>query len=365
MGILSIPDVRARVEAVIEYVDRHDPEDAAALELAFRDATAYVDPASFAILVEWWARFDPGAAFNALNSGFYGNQRVPMVSMVIQQWARADPEAARDALDGLVALGVVTDDVTGDTYKTALAWGWAESGRPGYWEYVEGLESGTTRQRALSGVASWMLARNGAEAMIEFADQLDPGGRHSLKLQFHRRAAAVLSRRDPRRAADWALDMWESPFGEGMLNHVAGEWGRADGEAALEWMQKLPLDEAGEDAVHQAYLQWLKSDRVAAHRWLEENAPGPAVLAPAHSLYIRSVGFMDPPAGAEWLQHLQDSDRYRERTMIFVAQRWLMLDPDTAQAWVDELDLSPEAREELAPPERPIRRNSRAGAPEA
>ena len=362
IGVLAIPDARARLEAVMEFVDNHIPGDANALDAKFRDAITYVDPASSAVVIEWWARFDPAGALRSLNSRFFDAHRTPLVSMVIRQWARADPEAARQAVDAVIALSAA-DDHAGDTFRTALTWGWLQSGREGYWEYVEALPSGMTRQRSLSAVATWMVLNKGVEATLAFAETLDPGGRHSLKLQFHRRAAAAVARRDPRRAADWALEMFDSPFGEGMLTHVAGEWGRVDGPAALEWMLDLPPGKRSEDALHQAYLRWLRAELGPSRRWLEEKVPGPPLLGGAIALYIRSMGIQDPEAAAEFLQYLAHDETYRDRTTVFLMQRWLSVDRERALEWMDEADLDPALRAEVF--DKPEPAPAQASAPGA
>jgi len=363
-GILAIPDMRTRVEAVIGYVDAHTPDEAAKVNSALREAVHYVDPASFAILVGWWARFDPPAALRALNSNFFSAQRTQLVAMVIQEWARADPEAAREATDLTIALSR-PDDIMHDTYRTALAFGWAQSGRKGYWEYVEALPVGTTRQRALAAVATWMVADQGVDATMAFAKELDPGGRHSLKLQFHRRAARAIARRDPRLAAEWALEMFDSPFGEGMLTHVASEWGRVDGKSALEWMENLPPGKQSEEFVHQTYLRWLRDDPLSARSWLEDNAPGSPLLAPAIALYIRSVGPRNPEAAAEWVPHLAQSERYRDRTVLFLVKLWLTMDRERALEWVNEASLDPELREQAISLAKPSRSSAEAESPGA
>jgi len=348
VGILAIPDMLTRVDAVREFVESQEPSNARAVAMAFRSAASYIDPASLGILVEWWARASPAEAALTFTDDFYGTRGADLVTMVVQEWARREPDAARRFVEE--KLGKMFSQVPAamDGVYTALVWGWAESGREGYWEYAESLPTGATRQRALAGIATWMLLNEGPDAVMDFSENLDPGGRESLKLQFTRRAAFVLALREPRRAGEWALGMVESPFGDGVLVQVLNQWGAIDGAAALEWARNLPVNEETDRAIWEAYRQWIRADRENALAWMEENGPGPPVLLPAVVLYIRAIAWNEPARVVDWLTYIRESDRYGEGTTLFLIQRWLKLDRESAMEWTEKADLSPQIRAKIA-----------------
>lgn len=363
VGILAIPDFRSRLEAVMEFVEAQEPGDARNVAAAFRASSSYLDAASFAVLAEWWARHAPLDAISAFSNIFYGARRAELVTIAIQEYARSHPERARDFVEGPL-FQLFGEDPRGiDSSRTALVWGWAESGKPGYWEYAASLPTGPPRQRALEGIATWMLLHRGPDALLDFAENLDPGGRESLKLQFHRRAAFALALRDPVRAGEWALEQLDSPFGDGMLIQVLNQWGALDGSSALEWARGLPMTDESDRAIWEAYRQWIGADRSAALGWMRDNGPGPEVLQPAVALYIRAVGWDHPEEVVDWLPLIKGSEKYRDPTTLFLAQRWFTVDREGALGWLEDADLSPGMREKLlAMDERIAKSNAAAGS---
>ncbi|MAI78328.1 MAG: hypothetical protein CL917_05280, partial [Deltaproteobacteria bacterium] len=108
-----------------------------------------------ALLVEWWALYDPDAAFTWLKDSQRQGNPVILTSMV-RSWATRAPIFASMAIEVISPKKHEATQVV-----RALVQGWNASGAPGLEEYLIGIRSDVNRQVALTGLAIDKVRRDG------------------------------------------------------------------------------------------------------------------------------------------------------------------------------------------------------------
>lgn len=327
----TIPDADERAMRLVELFAELGPADLPAVEVGFERAMPFVDPVAIVLFAEWWTRFDPQAAFEASTRWPLNDPNLGFLT-VMRAWARRDPVGARLAFES------IEHPPRREAALLALAQGWSEFGDDqGLTSYLERVQRGRGRQKAIDVLASTMVARRGIDATLEFAEGLPDDGANRFKLHVYRRVATAVTRVDPARGAAWAAEQADGPFGDTILRLVGTTWVRQDPDAAITWLRSLPKDEPRARAIREAYRQWLTHDRAAALAWLPRTGASPE-LDPAVELYAVAIGFEDPLVGFDWAARIEDPD-LRERATVNVGRVWMELDPKAAGAWLDAANL--------------------------
>lgn len=331
---LMTPDPLQRAAALGRLLDALGPADLQPARQAYE--AVVLDSADWEVqlFVQWWARFDaPAAADWAL---FHYLGRHPSVmATAVRAWAQQDPVAAR-------AWVMKT---TGGPYLrypaiTALLWGWDESGQPGIWEFIEEAENIIDQQYALAILVRRRLLRDGPEATFRWADRLpddQPGDASRLKQNTFRRIGAKLAEIDPPAAAQWAAQVGEGEFGEGVYRRVAWSWVRSDGAAAMSWLGTLPPGPRRDDAVNEGFRRWLSLNSPAALAWIE-GQPQELWLDPARLWQATAASKRDNLAGLAIAQAIEDRE-LRKRGLFLILRAWRSSDPAAADAWMAQNDI--------------------------
>jgi len=321
LGPDAIGDVRAAYDAV--FVDVGDVE--------------------IVLLAEWWAQFDPRAAFDWTRREWAG-QHPAVVAAVIRAWAARDPEQARQAVDE-IALPVLRS-----ASVEALLRGWDESGEPGLVGYVAGLPFGGPRQLAIARLATRRLHRSGAEEVLRWAEGLSDDHPDHFKLQVFRRVASAVAELDPQAAAAWAERHSTGEYGDGLFRKVGVRWAKRDAPAAMAWLATLPAGQQRDVGIQETYRVWLGRDAEGATTWLRSSELEPW-LEPALALFALYLSRESPEEAMDWAARIQDQER-RQQTIVKIGRRWVVADPDAAESWLDRAELSEEMRSWIHEPPR-------------
>lgn len=349
VSILTTPDRLRREKRLLALFESLPPEEVDEVWASFKRLRPNLDASAILALMDWWAGFDPGSAFE--NAGTFGDLGNLARATVVRRWAQQDPVAARDAL---------ADRKEGQTPQVVLALvrGWGESGQPGVWRHAEEMPMGALRQQVIGTLVNQLLMSEGADAMTSFVEGLPDEGPDRFKLQAFRQAAASLAMRDPERAKAWVDRHGGGPFGEGLLFKAALSWVVQDGEAAVTWLAGLPVDDAQQYAIRAAYGFWLQEDRARARDWLEASGEMTPALEPAWILLVFDIGSDDPRAGLDLLSTLAIGNEVRESTTIGLVSAWRQRDPGEAQSWLASAGLPEHVVEKIKESRPPKRRRS-------
>lgn len=317
------------------------PEIRAAVESVFLD----VADLEIVLFADWWASFDPQAAFVWTQQTHAANSAL-VIRSAMRAWARRDPLAARDA------LATVFDPFVRTAALDALISGWDESGRPGLLEHLRDMQASTEALYALTAIARRRVLRDGPEAAFRWAEALPddaPADILQFKLQVFRRVASAAALSDPASAGAWAARQSAGPYGDGLVGRVGIGWAQRDPAAAMAWLATLAPGKERDRGVYETYEAWLNGRRPEALAWLE-SAPIEPWLDPALSLYAMNISTRTPEQAVEWAQSVQDPER-RRQTLVSVARTWIEFAPEDGRAWLDRTELPADLREEiLAPP---------------
>jgi hypothetical protein len=335
------PDPLERAVELGRTLEPLGPEALDAVRGAYDAVVLDVGDVEFVLFAEWWARFDPPAAFDWARASRVG-WHPAVLSAVARAWARQDPEAAALAVERSV-----TDSRLRAASLLGLVRGWEESGRDGLAEYLGRQTDPQAVQQAIDALARGKVLREGPEAAIAWAEALpDDPDPAELKLNAHRRVAGAIVELDPERAAAWAARQVGGPYASGLLMRVGTAWAERDGAAAMRWLSTLPADRALPNAVQETYRTWFLRGREEASEWLRAAKPEPW-LEPAVSVFALYHARENPREALSWAERLSESGR-RDRTLIGIALAWLRQAPEEAQAWLDQAELSENVRNGLA-----------------
>lgn len=288
-----------------------------------------------ALLIDWWARYDPEGAFTWLHERRRQGNPV-LLTALVRSWATRAPLAARRAIDALPRRR--EQDST--QVIRALVQGWNASGTPGVEAYLIALPSDVNRQVALTGLTIDKVRRDGVEETIRWAEALPDDAPGDFKQLAFRRVAGAIADVDPIRAAAWAESQRDGQWGAGLARSVAQKWCDKDGRSAMEWLRGLPNPDSADvaRAFEEGYRTWLSTDGEAARAWLREQELD-ASLDPVVAIHARSTAREDPEAAIPWAARIDDEVQ-RNETLEKIAQAWMHRDPDAARVWLEKGELS-------------------------
>jgi hypothetical protein len=325
------PDLLTRIAALARLFQDLEPEALGEVRQAYDSVVLDPGDIDLVLLAEWWAGFDPEAAFAWTRSDWRADDQA-IVLMVLRSWGRRDPEAALTKAHGLSPPNLRLVGI--DSVLT----GWDESGKPGLLEYVENHPLLWDRQRMAYTVARRKVLRDGAAEAFRWAEGL-PESDARFKLYVFQRVAAAAAETDPRATAAFAERHAGGPWGSGLYPRVGSRWAERDPEAALRWLASLPEGSERNDGVRETYRTWLRRERERAQAWPQAQPLAPW-LDPALSLYAKSLTYEAPRDGVEWALKIAD-DELRWPTAVTIAREWLLADEAAARAWIDQAGLPP------------------------
>ncbi len=327
--ILLNPDVLERADALARLFQKLGPESLEQVRDAYHSVFLDLGEIDLVLLAEWWARFDPEGALEWTQREWRA-EHPAVVVQVFRAWGRIDAAAALQVAQSFPKASLRRP------YVNAVLAGWEESGQPGVFEYVERMQRGHDRQRAIYVVARRKVLRDGVEAAFRWAEEL-PDSEDEFKLNVFRRVASSAAEVDPEAAAAWAERHQAGEHGLALPTRVADRWAKRDPEAAMRWLSTLPEGWNRTDAVRETYRTWLRLGGDRPLEWLRAAKIEPW-LDPAVALFARKLALDDREEALEWAGRISDEEM-RWGTVTLIARDWLVLDEEAAKAWIDQAEL--------------------------
>ncbi|MBW2231309.1 MAG: hypothetical protein JRH17_13065 [Deltaproteobacteria bacterium] len=333
---LSDSDWIRRGHTISAYLEQLNAEQLPAAVAVVEDRRRWMTQDELRLFMIAWARLDaPGAL--AATLAWPDHTRRKGAAAAVYAWAIEDPLGARDALE------TVNDASLRELLIDRLVAAWVHgSDREGVTAYVALLSDSSKRSRFTSVLAHEIFA-DGPTALMEWADSIPASDNADYKATAFGRAAGVLAQDDPERAARWV----EAHSGESWAREapsiVGRRWAEREPLPALAWVRSLPPASGRDRAMVTAFRVWLGESPVSAEAWLVKE-PSERALDPARAMWIRRRAAIDPPSTLAMLDLIADVN-IRQESMFQIGWNWRRIDSQAADRWLEQVELSQEARE--------------------
>jgi hypothetical protein len=336
------PDLLDRAGSVARILEPLGPDALDEVQAAYRSVVIDTGDVELILLADWWARFDPAAAYDwAHDSGIGWHPAV--LTAAVRGWARQDPEAAGEKIRLSIQDGrLMTAAIIG------LVRGWQESGRDGLEAHLAELPAGAPR--GLDMLARTQVARAGPDQAMAWAQGLpDHDPKHaSLKSEAIERVVEAIADADPQAAASWVEQLRdEAAEGQSLpiVLRLTMRWAREDGEAAMRWLSTLAPAADIPTAVQETFRTWYLHDRQAATDWIVAAKLEPW-LDPALATFAQQQSTKHPDEAVEWANRVSDPTA-RERALVKVGISYWVAAPEQAEAWLARTQLPDEVRAKI------------------
>lgn len=337
--ILQHPDLLERLQYVGAYLQRTPPERVEEVRHEFEGAALDQGDFAYAMFANWWARFDPVAAFVYADHDL--RLEHPRVLLeVVRIWGYTDPKGAIES--NLLAGRELHMPALRGQLVDALVVGWFQSGRPGLDDFVLGLTDASARINALKAWVRMRVLRDGAEETLEWTQQVPYHA--DIRRELLAGAISIIAHQEPELAVAWYDRAKEAGVDVGtFIPRIANAWGHHKPREALEWVLTFPDDAERTRAIARVARRWLHRDEKDMLAWLEGKMGDPTT----DLLRFQAIRFqiqqndyrVDWKDLIEQAQQIVDEKR-RVSLTLWVLQRWHVADQSGAQAW---MDASPDA----------------------
>jgi hypothetical protein len=346
--IVRDDDAYSRARRLGALLPTLGPDTVQAAVQTLGDPTVELRASEIEMLVRYWAAHQPEEAASWAKEKSPLNYRVAAVYSALRVWAEADPQAAVD-----VAWPWMAETTFERIVPVALVRGWyAADDAPAFAQWLRNNPIGIFRQRAIAAYIRVLNQKQGAEAVMRWAESLPDGDKGSedatYKLAVFRRVVDSLSLLDNEAALHWCKIHCDGPYGENMRSLIARNWLRRDGPSAMAWLSSAPESSDRDFAVQLAFALWTRTDREAALAWIKTQTSGEPEpwLQPALPVYAKLLAISAPAEGIVWAERIED-DQKRESVLVEIARVWRHVDEAAAEQWLLESSLSEEAREKV------------------
>jgi len=354
--ILALRDGIERARLFATLLRAAQPADIDSIVEALENSSRDYGDVELTLFGEWWASFDPTAAFEWTETHWQA-EHPRVISNVVRTWARQDPQAA-------YKYGYSNRRLSGSPFfrtelTTAVVVGWVESGEPGVLEFAVGLRDTATVQRAFRALGRITVATRGTAQALAWArdvDDLDEANKRHLILNFVSAAAD----QDPLLTVEFASSLQASGRGYSQLMpRIGRRWARHEPLAAITWAEHLEDPDQRAATLLDITSEWFSNDEDAAGRWVEAQGIQPW-LEPAIRMYVQNKIRRAGP-DENWQALIEDwtlavsKDQERWGLTTMVLQRWVVHDENASFAWIDtHTDALPSEYREKAksPPEQ-------------
>jgi hypothetical protein len=334
---LEEPDFLRRIAQVATVFEDASPDELDDMRRIIEAHPAAPQDAERVLFLEWWAGFDPEAAYVWARADDRRHGQA-LVQLVLQVWARTDPLAALELVhrpSSLRAAGTAVQ-ATGIGWRNeselAVMAGWVESLVPGLEEWIFDENDAVEQQALIQTLARNRVATRGAESTWEWARSIpDPFHRMTLLA-----VTSAIAARDPQEAARLVRPLVEAGDESGLAVRLSIRWCKRDPQAALAWITETPATKIRDEAVLECARSWIAGDRAGLFAYLESRPdPFPEELAPTFRLYAKSL-----ESGDEFVRGLALVGRLGDtplasRTTAVILRRWLERDRVAASAWIE------------------------------
>lgn len=297
-----------------------------------------------------WARFDaPGAFAWAESQSSDWNARLQQAATYA--WGFSDPQAARVALENSPNGGTRRSPLS-----SQLMAGWRASGDvAGITAHLISMPNSRERETMTTGLLA-QIGKEGTDAVIAWTNAIPEDAEGGFKRVAFNRAAGVVARADPERAARW----YEANRGKDFTKKSLGVIARRgidhhDPDALFVWLAGLPplpgedFDAEQVHAIAQAMKWWLRRDPGAAQEWVNGLPEVPRVYDPALGSISQFHLKKSPQSAVEWAMRIQDQT-LRSEALVKAASRWRRRNSEAAEEWLAVAEISEEDRARITAP---------------
>lgn len=334
---LAHGDQLERVERVAQILAAATPRDLVAIQGAIEAAPLPWGDIEYALFAGWWARFDPAAAMS------YCYEEVQMrhpraMGEVLRVWAATDPQAVI-ASGWLASLSLDVAGLNPEFVDPAVV-GWFESGKPGLGEWIDTLDS-AAKTAGLFAFMRMKTLHDGREPALEWAltAPYSPDMQRLLLAQ----GLNIVARQEPELATKWIDIAAEKGVDvRTFAARIARGWANHDPAAAMDWIVARADVDPGERwrAVQDVARIWLSQDEAALESWLgnqkKEEAWADLVRGQAIVHHVLENRYQ-----VDWPAQIARASRFvneeqRQKQLLWIAQRWSVVEPEAASAWLKE-----------------------------
>jgi hypothetical protein len=332
-------DELERKYLLTSYLRTLGPEDLELTSAEFEKHRAGIEQDEVRLWMLAWARFDGPGAF-ATARDWPTDWKSTLMGEAMYAWGFHDGRAA-------VAE---SEKVEGDKLRQAAVAGWmAGHDRVGVTEYAANVVESKRRFRLALRLAGH-AKRDGAEAVMAWADAVPEDAPNDFKATVFGHAAGAVASLDPDKATAWYEARMEHAYTEYSLRSIANKWSvHHDPAALIAWIVSLPQDESrlGEksEASRTAFRAWAGKSSGEVAAWIEAAPAGP-IRDMAIEEYTRVIADESPDEAVHLVASIDDEELRRRRTLRY-SRKWFAKDPDAAQAWLEEADVPPEWQQQI------------------
>lgn len=338
--IFAIGNRLERVEALAAYLQRAPKSSEAAAEIAAGIDESTLDRGDIELVLfgEWWARFEPMAAFEWTRKDWRA-EHPRIVYAVMRVMAQDDPQTAIDAYHT-----IKTNQESYPIFLQPVIVGWHESGRPGIIPFIVSQPSTQLQQLALGTLARRQVLSLGPEKAIEWAEEIVGDQGATFERQVFQRIASSIAELEPEAAAAWVEGLVkEKGASETLLRRVSGRWARRDGASAMAWLGRFAPSDHQQQAVSQTFNLWRGREPEVATAWLAEQGEerftslGPATAALIKGRVNRAKG--DSTLEIDWLADLALAEQVVDKDISYglmtqIGRLWMTRDEPAARIWL-------------------------------
>lgn len=335
-SILLEPDRLDRVEALLLKLRQTGLDEAGALGALTRDRNLPMRELERVLLVSRWAQLDPAGATEWAVRGTSGELRKAASREAAFRWASVDPEALVQAYDINQMANGVPELVVG------LVEGWHESGKTGLDDYIRDFGRGETRQRAIDARVRLVVRDRTPEDAMAWARAAS--GDREFRRSVYSRIGAELVEVDPKWSVQWCEEVCETDPGAQVASLVGPRWAETDGPGAMAWLFTQKDEVETWATIRATFRRYLIANKEEAIAWLlgqdralfqEQRFQGPL------GMVLNEFAWRDADQAMELSQYLT-SKRERNVARITIARRFLIRDPEAAEAWLGTVELTEE-----------------------
>jgi hypothetical protein len=250
---------------------------------------------------------------------------------LIFTWAMIDPLAARDALQ------VIPAEMVREAAVSSLVGGWAKGGKPGVDEYVIALDSEPLRRKLTAVVVTWMLRREGPEAVLAWAESQPGDERDGFRAVAMERTVNQVAVVDPERTLRWVEKHSGKTYARTLPRELAKRWVPTDPESAFAWITTLEDPEQQSELSKVGFTRWWKLDNRSARRWITTAELAP-VHDPAVAVFASNLARQEPESSLIWAGRIRD-EALRGQTQAELLRFWINRSPGPAAAWIEGSNL--------------------------
>ncbi len=328
---------RARLFATL--LGSAEPEDVDWIPEALERSPRERGDVELALFGEWWASFDPVAAYEWSRSHWL-SESPRVLTAVIRTWARQDPQAANEfTLEYSRPFAGGANILRSEVIEAILV-GWVESGEPGSLDVALEIKDLSTRRGALRALGRIRVTTQGAAQALSWALGAEVA-EESQRVALLRSVMSAAADQEPRVAAEFAASLEASGQDyRRMYPRIGQRWARWEPIAAMDWVEQLEEGDQRDQTVKSITEMWLRRNPETARTWFEAQDSPQQWLEPAIGEYVDRL-LRDAAPDANWQAMLErwtlplTQDQSRWDLNVKVLSRWIVHDEDASTAWLE------------------------------